>query len=145
MARAAADSVAVVRLMLDTVARGDREAFLECLTRDVEWDDREGWPGVRRMYHGRAQAGRWLEKFISVGGEILDAEIEDLAEASGNRVLLGVLGTFRSRAEGTATEFKARAWYVFWLRGGQVARAQLFWDRRQALEASGLLEQERGG
>jgi ketosteroid isomerase-like protein len=130
----------VVRQVLDAVVRGDRDAFCACLTPDVEWDDREGWPGVRRMYHGRAEAGRWLQRFMHVGGEILKAEIEEIEEAIGDRVLLGVFGTFRGRPDGRRIEFNARAWYVFWLRGGQVTRARLFWIRREALEAAGLLE-----
>ena len=135
-----ADNLEVVRRTLDAVVRGDRDAFLACLTADVEWDDREGWPGVRRMYHGHAGARQWIDAFMRVGGEILDAKIEDLVETSGPRVLLGVLGTFRSRSMGAETEFTARAWYVFSLRAGKVSRARLFWDRREALRAAGLLE-----
>jgi ketosteroid isomerase-like protein len=141
MAAHAPQDVEVIGRMLETVARGDREAFLEFLTPDVEWDDREGWPGVAQMYHGRDGVGKWWDAFRSVGGEIIDVEVEGMVEASRSRVLLGVLGTFRGS---TGAEFKARAWYVFWLRGGKVSRAQLFWDRAEALKVAGLLEQESG-
>ena len=144
MASGGRDNLAVVRQLLDAVVRGDRDGFTACLTSDVEWDDREGWPGVRRVYHGRAEAGRWLDSFMSVGGEILNAEIEEIAEATGERVLLGVFGTFRGRPDGRETEFNARAWYVFWLREGKVRRTQLFWIRGEALKAAGLLERAEG-
>ena len=134
------ENIEVIRKMLDAVTRGDREGFVACLTPDVEWDDREGWPGVRRMYHGRADVRKWWDAFMSVGGQIVNAQIDEIAAAGDNRVLLGVLGTFRGRPDGEQTEFSARAWYVFWLRDLKVARAQLFWIRGQALEAAGLLE-----
>ncbi len=135
------DNVGVIRGMLDAVARGDRDAFLAFLTRDVEWDDREGWPGVRKMYHGHAGVREWWDAFARVGGEVVDVEVDNIGEVSDSRVLLCVLGTFRASSGGS--EFKARAWYVFWLRGGKVARAQLFWNRRDAHEAAGVPEQDR--
>jgi ketosteroid isomerase-like protein len=142
MAADQSDNLQLIRGMLDAVARGDKEGFVACLTPDVEWDDREGWPGVRRMYHGHEGVRKWWDAFRRVGGEVVDVKIENLAQASGSRVLLGVMGSFRA-SSGAESEFQARAWYVFWLQGGKVARAQLFWDRKQALEAAGLIGQEK--
>jgi ketosteroid isomerase-like protein len=133
-----ATNVEMVRGLVQAVIDGDQEAFTAHLTPDVEWDDREGWPGVRRVYHGREETREWLERFMAAGGEIVQAEIEEISEASENRILAGVFGTFRSRVTGTPTEFNARAWYVFWLRDGEVSRAQLFWVRSEALRAAGL-------
>jgi ketosteroid isomerase-like protein len=144
MTATAPDNLGTVRRLLDAILRRDQDAFVACLTPDVEWDDREGWPGVRRMYHGHAGVREWWDAFMRVGGEVLDAQVEDIAEASGPRVLLGVLGTFRGRSTGVDTQFKARAWYVFSMRDGRVSRARLFWDRREALEEAGLLESDQG-
>jgi ketosteroid isomerase-like protein len=138
-----AQNLAVVRRLVEAVIRGDREGFLGCLTPEIEWDDREGWPGVRRVYHGLAGARTWFDAFVRAGGDIVSAEIEEIAEASESRVFVGVFGTFRGRPDVGYTEFNARAWYVIWLRDGKVARAQLFWVRREALEAAGLLEHDR--
>ena len=96
------------------------------------------------MYHGRAGAREWFDRFRDVGGEIITAEIEEIAETGDNRILIGVFGTFRPRPGGDQAEFNARAWYVFWLRESKVSRAQLFWVRRDALEAAGLLAQDQG-
>ncbi|HSD23997.1 MAG TPA: nuclear transport factor 2 family protein [Solirubrobacterales bacterium] len=137
------ENVEVIREMLDAAVRGDEEAFIAHLTPDVEWDDREGWPGVRQMYHGRAGVRKWWDAFRRVGGRILKAETEDLVAADGNRVLLDVFGTFQGTG-GEQTEFNVRAWYVFWIRDSKVARAQLFWTRREALETAGLLEHDQG-
>lgn len=135
-------NVAVIQRMLDAIVSRDLDEFVGCLTPDVTWDDREGWPGVRRMYHGHAGVREWWGAFMTVGGEVLDAQVEDIAESSDGRVLIGVLGTFRGAR--TETEFKARAWYVFTLHDGRVSTARLFWDRAEALRAAGLLERARG-
>ena len=68
-------------------------------------------------------------------GNIVSAEVEEITEGAGGRVFLGVFGTFRGRS-GVQTD--ARAWYVFWLVNGKVARAELFWVRGRALEVAGL-------
>ena len=133
------ENTEVIRELLEAVLRGDRDGFVACMAPNVKWDDREGWPGVRRVYHGRDGVRKWWDAFMSVGGEIVAAEIEEM-EVSDGRVLLGVFGTFRGRPGGALAEFNARAWYVFWLSHGKVSRAQLFWVRGQALEAAGLLE-----
>ena len=131
-------NIAVVRRMLEAVTREDRDAFIACTTPDVEWDDREGWPGVRRMYHGHAGVRAWWDAFMAAGGEILNAEIEEIGETGDDRVILGVFGSFRREFGGKVTEFNARAWYVFWLRDAKVARGRLYWDRSQARRAAGL-------
>ncbi len=89
------------------------------------------------MYHGRAGVRKWWDAFMSVG-DIASAEVEELAEGGDGRVLLGVFGRFRRESSGVQTEFNARAWYVFWLVDGKVAKGKLFWTRNQALKAAGL-------
>lgn len=144
MAGIESENLAVVRRLLDALMRADVDEFLGCLTPDIEWDDREGWPGGQQIFRGHAGVRQWLETVIGEGGRVLDVEIEDLSEAPGSRALLGVLGTFRGRSTGIDTEFKARSWYVFSLRDGKISRARLFWLRREALEAAGLPESDRG-
>lgn len=133
------DDVTVIRRMLDAVEHADEEAFLAFLTDDVEWDDREGWPGVRKLYRGHRGVSDWWDAFKRVGGEVVDVEVENVTAATESRVLLCVRGTFRSSAD-PSSEFEARAWYVFWLRDGAIRRAELFWGRREAAEAAGVLE-----
>jgi ketosteroid isomerase-like protein len=131
------EHIKVVGELIDAVNRRDPDAFVACLTPDVEWDDTEGWPGIRKVYHGRAGVRKWWDAFMSVG-DIVSAEVEEIAEGRGGRVLVGVFGTFRGGSSGT--EFEARAWYVFWLVDGKAGRVKLFWARDQALKAAGLLE-----
>ena len=42
------ENVEIVRRMLDAVIRRDPDAFVAYMTPSVEWDDREGWPGIQR-------------------------------------------------------------------------------------------------
>jgi ketosteroid isomerase-like protein len=127
-------NVEVVREMLDALLRRDRDGFVACMAPDIEWDDREGWPGVRRTYYGRTGVRKWWDAFMGAA-EILSAEIEEITEVASGIVLLCVFGTF----QGELGEFNARGWYVFRVREGKVARARLFWTRKQALEAAGLV------
>lgn len=132
-------NVEVVREMVEALNRKDPERFLACLAPDVEFDDREGWPKSRGMYHGRAQVRQWWDGFLDVW-ERVHAEVEEIEEVTGDgggRVFLGVHGTFLG-SSGTETE--ARAWYVLWIARGKVSRWQLFWDRGRALRAAGLVE-----
>jgi ketosteroid isomerase-like protein len=144
MASRKPDDVTVIRRMLDAVAQGDADAFLAHLTDDVEWDDREGWPGVRKLYRGHRGVREWWDAFKRVGGEVVEVEIENLTPCTESRALLCVRGTFQSSAD-PSSEFSARAWYVFWLREGEVRRAQLFWDRAEAADAAGILERKETG
>ena len=43
-------NLAVVRRLLDALMRADVDEFLGCLTPDIEWDDREGWPGGQQAF-----------------------------------------------------------------------------------------------
>jgi ketosteroid isomerase-like protein len=129
------ENVEVGREMVDAVNGRDIDALLALLRPDVEWDDTEGWPGIRVVYRGRAGVQEWWEAFLEVW-EGVNGEVQEITEGSGGRVFLGVFGTFRGGSSGVKTE--ARAWYVLWLVEGKIARWKLFWARQQALEAAGL-------
>lgn len=130
-------NIELVQEMVDALNRRDPDAFLACLTPDVEFDDRDGWPKSRGMYHGRAQVRNWWDAFLAVW-EKVHADVEEMAEGGDGRVFLGVHGTFSGGTDGAATE--ARAWYVLWVTRGKVSRWKLFWARERALEAAGLLD-----
>jgi hypothetical protein len=81
---------------------------------------------------------KWFEDaFLDLWGRF-HVEIEELTGSSRDRVLLGLLLTGQGRDSGVETE--ARAWNVFWVVDGRIAKRQLFRieDRDAALEAAGL-------
>jgi ketosteroid isomerase-like protein len=131
------EDVKVVREMVGALNRRDFDGLAVLLRPDVEWDDTEGWPGIRGVYRGTAGVREWWEAFLEVW-ESVRAEVEEITEGKGSRVLLGVSGTFRGGSSGAETE--ARAWYVVWLVDGRISRWKLIWDRSEALEAAGLEE-----
>jgi ketosteroid isomerase-like protein len=130
-------NVEIGREMVDAFDRRDVDALVPLVRPDVEWDDTEGWLGIRGVYRGPAGVREWADAALEVW-ERLHAEVEEITEGSGGRVFLGASGTFRGGARGAETE--ARAWYVLWLVHGKIARWKLFWARDEALEATGLSE-----
>jgi ketosteroid isomerase-like protein len=117
--------------------RRDFDAFVARVRPDIEWDDTEGFPGVRGLYRGRAGIREWREAWLEVW-ESFHFDVEEITEGSGGRVLVGGLGTGRGKGSGVETE--ARTWYVLWVEDGGVARRKLFWARDDALEVAGLSE-----
>jgi ketosteroid isomerase-like protein len=128
-------NVEVGRALVEAVNRRDLDAFLALVRRDVEWDDSEGWPGIRGVYRGPDGVRDWWERFLEVW-ENVEVEVEEARDAPDGRVLLQVTGTFRGEASGVQTE--VRAWELLWIVDGQVARRQLSWSRDEALAAAGL-------
>ena len=123
------------RALVEAVNRRDLEAFLSLVRPDVEWDDSEGWPGIRGVYRGHDGVRDWWERFLEVW-ESVEVVVEEASEGPDNRVLLQVSGAFRGGASGVQTE--VRAWELLWVADGQVARRQLSWTREEALAAAGL-------
>jgi ketosteroid isomerase-like protein len=131
-------NVEVVLQGVDAANRRDPDAFMACLHPDVEWEESgDPFPGLRGIYRGRAEARKWFEEAVVELWERLHNEVEEITEASDDRVFLGILIRARGRASGVETEL--RAWQVFWLTDGKIARRQgPFWARNEALEAAGL-------
>ena len=79
---------------------------------------------------------KWFEEAILEPWESFHFEIEEITEASDDRVFAQAFATARGRASGVETEL--RLWQVFWVADGKVERRQVFWTREEALEAAGL-------
>jgi ketosteroid isomerase-like protein len=125
----------VARELIDAVNRRDFDAFRALLREDVEWDDREGWPGIQGVYKGPDGVRDWWERFLEVW-ESVEVEIEEIAPGADGSVFLQVSGAFRGGSSGVPTEI--RAWEVLWIADGLVARRKLSWSREEALAAAGI-------
>jgi ketosteroid isomerase-like protein len=133
------ENVEVVLKGVDAANRGDPDAFEACLHPEVEWEERgDPLPGLRGTYCGRAEVRKWFEEAFLGVWESQHVEVEEITEASDDRVFLETLSTARGSASGIETEL--RAWNVFWFANGEIARRQVFWTRDEALEAAGLEE-----
>jgi ketosteroid isomerase-like protein len=131
-------NVEVVLKGVDAVNSGDPDAFMACLHPDVEWEESgDPFPGLRGSYRGRMEARKWFEEAVVELWERLHTDVEEITQASDDRVFLGMLITARGRASGVETE--RRAWQVFWFVDGKIARRQgPFWARDEGLAAAGL-------
>jgi ketosteroid isomerase-like protein len=132
------ENVKVVRETVDAANRRDPDAFLASLHPDVEWDDRAGFAGLRRVYRGQAEARQWFEGAVVEPWESLHLQVEEIIEGSEGGVLVG--GPISGRGRASGAEAEIRVWQVLWVADGKIARRQLFWARDEALEAAGLRE-----
>ena len=127
-------NVRVGRELIEAVNRRDLDAFLARVRPDVEWDDREGWPGIQGVYRGRSGVQDWWERFLEVW-ESVEVEIDEITEGPDDTVVLEVSGAFRGASSGVPTEI--RAWEVLWIADGLVAKRRLSWSKDDALDAAG--------
>jgi ketosteroid isomerase-like protein len=125
----------VARELIDAVNRRDLDAFLNLVRPDVEWDDREGWPGIAGVYTGPDGVRDWWERFLEVWDSVA-IEIEEIKEGPDGSVMMQVSGAFRGESSGVPTEI--RAWEVLWIADGLVAKRQLTWSREAGLATAGL-------
>jgi ketosteroid isomerase-like protein len=120
-------NVEVVREMLEDYLRGDYEAALPAFARDVEVVT------SLERFHGPAgvvkEARRWNEMWSDH-----QFEVEDLVAAGGQVVLLYHQV---AKAKESGIEVEERAGWVYTLRGGKIARVEMFQDRETALRAAG--------
>jgi ketosteroid isomerase-like protein len=129
-------NIEVALQAVDAANRRDPDAFVACLSPDVEWEENGDVPGARVIYRGRAEVREWFEEVLAAPWERFHIEVEEITEASGGAVFSGLLITARGRGSGVETEL--RFWTASWLAGGMVTRRRVFWTREEALEAAGL-------
>ena len=98
----------------------DAEAFLEWGT-----------------FKGRAAVGEWFANWFRTFEPGYHFDIEETRDL-GNTVLLIARHHGRGRASGV--EVHGRTGYLYGLRGGKIARVELYPNRAEALEAAGLSE-----
>jgi ketosteroid isomerase-like protein len=125
----------VVRAAVDALNRGELEAFAACLDAEVEWEETgEAFPGLAGTYRGPEEVRQWAEQAAVDLWNHLWMEVEELTETKDGRILLGILITARGGSSGIETE--QRAWQLFSLRDGRIARRLgPFWTRDKAIEA----------
>ncbi len=135
------ENVETVLEAVDAANRRDADAFIACISPDVEWEDEppdaDPFPGLRGTYRGRAEVREWFEAVLEPW-ESFQVEIEEIIEASADRVVYGELLTGRGKGSGVDTE--VRAWEVAWFADGKITRRRVFGTRDRALEAAGLSE-----
>jgi len=74
------ENVALARKPIDALNRGDFDALLAFLSRDVVWESVEGVAGIGELYRGREEVREWLALMLGDTEEGIHAEIERIAK-----------------------------------------------------------------
>jgi len=128
------EKVEIVRAMFEPIARGDFSRWFDEVTDDFVFVASPEVPDAG-TYHGEA-ARDWISAWVgSFEGHTMEAS--DFVDA-GDKVFFTILQ--RGRPHGSQLPVEGRWWVVMTLRDDAVARAEVFPERDQALEAAGLSE-----
>lgn len=121
----------LIRQAYDAFARGDIEAVLAVLDKDVEWTEAAGFP-YAGTYHGPEAV--LTEVFARLGTEwdTFEAVPDRVVHQNGVVVATGTYsGTFKT----TGHSFTARFAHVWELRDGMVGRFEQIADTAKVAEA----------
>ena len=130
------ENIDVILKAVEAVNRRDAEAFVAAVSPDVAWETNPEMVGLGGIYQGRAGVREFFKDLFGLETwESIQVEVEEITEASDDRVLLGLLAKARGRGSGVPTE--ARLWQVLWFAEGLITRRQAFWTRQEALAAAG--------
>jgi ketosteroid isomerase-like protein len=132
------ENMELVRRLVEAFNVQDFAAARAVLTDEVEWRPAYTGGGAVEgtVYRGHAGFGRYLEELAETWGEI-EGYIDDLRQV-GERVLL--IARIRFVGRGSGVEMVQPVTGVFTFRGGKIATAHYYVERREAFEAVGLRE-----
>jgi ketosteroid isomerase-like protein len=136
------ENVEIVLGVFEAFGRRDTDAMFAAYDPDVEWSMKgyTHWP-ESETYSGhegiRAFFRAWLKDF-----DRYETEASDPLDR-GDKVVITVYDCARGKGSGVPIErYHAQVWT---LRDGRVMRVEVFDDRRSALQAVGLSEQDAHG
>jgi ketosteroid isomerase-like protein len=133
------DNFDTILKAVEALNRRDADAFVAGVSPDVEWETNPKMVGLGGTYRGRGGVRDFFEDLFGLETwESIHVEVEEITEASDDRVLVGMLAKARGRGSGVPTEL--HLWQVFWFAEGLITRRQVFWTRQEALEAAALSE-----
>jgi ketosteroid isomerase-like protein len=130
------ENVEVVRRAWEDPLGRDGDAFLDAFSSDVVVQQTAPIPDAR-MYHGHDG----LKKVISEWTEVFDGLVmapKEFTDIGDDMVLVRVHQEARGAGSEVPVEFDT--WFVYSVRGGKIARLEMFNEKHQALEAAGLSE-----
>jgi ketosteroid isomerase-like protein len=128
------ENVEIVRAAIDAFNRRDLDAWesLSLPDAEVDWSASKGLEA--RVYRGREEVARFTRTFETF--ESVTMEPERFIER-GESVIVPNTARMRGR---DGVETVARSAVIYELRGGRIARACLYQETAEALEAAGLRE-----
>jgi ketosteroid isomerase-like protein len=128
------ENVRVIRRLYDAFNRDEREA-IEIFDPEVEWHTAKEDPDAG-VHYGREGVARYLEQW---GEALEDIRLEPLEFIDGgDRVFVWQRTIGRGRGSGAEVVWEGA--YVWTLCDQKIVKAEIFFDREEALEAAGLSE-----
>lgn len=123
-------SIEIVRRAYEAFRANDAEALIAVADAEIEFGTSAAAPGG--TYRGHTGVRRYFKEIEGAFGDRWDAEIERVADAGDDRVIL-VARVFGEGRAGQPLELHVA--HVWELRGGKLLRGTVYLDPEQALEA----------
>ena len=127
------ENVEVVERAITAINERDIHAYLACCTEDIQLQ----LPGVAGVYEGADGIRRFFADIEDAGPD-LRMDIERTEGVGAERILAFLRVAFHGRASGLS--MPAETGNVYEFEEGKIRRVQIFLDRAEALEATGLSE-----
>ncbi len=129
------DSVAIVEVALEAVARDPFRAIDEYWADDVDHRAIEGAVDDRGPIRGKEEFLAYLRDWAEMFDD-LSIELVELIDAGEDTVIAVLRASGRAKLSGVETEVTYACLYT--IRDGKIARGREYWTREQALEAAQL-------
>ena len=123
-------SIDVVRRAYEAFKRFDAEALIEIADPEIEFGTSAAAPGG--TYRGHTGVRRYFKEVEGAFGDRWDAEVERIAEAGEDRVIL-IARIFGQGKAGEPLELHVA--HIWELRDGKLLRGTVYVDPQQALAA----------
>ena len=132
------ENVEIIRRMYQRWLQQD-PALFDAFDQDIELhpDPAADWVGVNDTYRGHDGVRRYMAQ-VYEAFEDYRPEVEDLLDG-GDKVVTLAIEHGRGRSSGAAVEARRTA-HVWTMRAGRAIRLDLYLDRAEAFEATGLSE-----
>ena len=131
------ENVEIVRVVFDSINRGDVDGALEAAAHDFELDWSNSIGPAKGVYRGKAQARELWTSFLEAFDE-LRWDPEEFIEVDESRVI--VVNHVRMRGHESGVGVDAGGAQLWTIREGKARSVKLYQSRAAALEAAGLEE-----
>jgi ketosteroid isomerase-like protein len=133
------ENVEIVREYFETVNDGDFARAMRYYADDVELVAPDEVFLEAGTFTGKDAVGLWFGNWFRAFQRGYRFDLDEIREV-GEAVF--VLAHHQGRGKSSGAEVRMSTAYLFRVAGGQIGKIELFPDRRSALEAAGLSEQD---
>jgi ketosteroid isomerase-like protein len=134
------EDLETVKRAVAAVNARDIDRYLDCCTEDIELHF-VAMAAVGGVYIGRDAIQRFWTDIADTAPDFR-LEIERLEQIAADQVLASMRVSATGRASGLSIADESPGTNVYDFAGGKIRRVRIFRDRREALEAVGLSEQD---